>query len=86
MALKPGRAAVFGVFGELDENVNRYIPSVEAALQAAGITYRFKIYPNSPHAFHNDRGPSYRADTAREAWIDTLNWFAQYLGLPAPSF
>jgi len=79
------RAAVFGVYGGLDQNTNASIPEAEAALQAAGITYRFKIYPDSPHGFFNDTGARYRSATAVEAWGDTLNWFAQYLDLPAPS-
>jgi carboxymethylenebutenolidase len=79
------RAAIFAVYGGLDERVDAGIPDVEAAMQAAGTTYEIKVYPQSLHAFHDDTSPnSYNPDTAREAWIDTLNWFAEYLGLPQP--
>lgn len=75
------RAAVFGVYGELDQRINAGIPAIEAALQQAGTTYQLKIYPNSNHAFHNDTGQNYNPETAAQARSDTLNWFAQHLGL-----
>ncbi len=80
------RAAVLAVYGELDQRLDQGIPAIEAALQAAGIEYRINVYPHSPHAFFNDTGASYTPDTARQAWIDTLTWFAQHLDLPAPRF
>lgn len=79
------KAAVLGVFGELDERINAGMETLGPDLNAAGVTYQFKIYRDSPHAFHNDTGASYRRDTAVEAYTDTLNWFAQHLGLPAPT-
>jgi dienelactone hydrolase len=79
------RAAVLGVYGELDERLNHGIPAIRSALEAAGIVHRIVVYPNSPHGFHSDTGSSFRPDTARQAWIDTLNWFAEHLELPAPS-
>jgi len=80
------RAAVLGVYGELDANTNRSIPDLQAALDAARVTYQMNIYPNSMHAFHADHRPSYNPQTAPQAWMDTLTWFATYLGLPAPTF
>jgi carboxymethylenebutenolidase len=79
------QAAVFGVYGDLDERINAGIPELEPALQAAGVLYQLKIYPNSEHGFYADFKPQYNPVTAPEAWVDTLNWFAQNLGLPAPS-
>jgi carboxymethylenebutenolidase len=79
------RAAVLGVYGELDERVNAGIPDIDAMLQAAGKTYELKVYPSSLHGFHDDSGnPAYNPATAPEAWRDTLSWFARYLELPAP--
>jgi carboxymethylenebutenolidase len=81
------RAAIHANYGELDERVNAGISDLESALQAAEIEYRIKIYPNSPHAFFADTNArSYRADTAVQAWMDMLNWFAEHLGLLAPRF
>ena len=38
------------------------------------------------HAFHADHRPSFNPVTAPQAWMDTLNWFANYLGLQPPTF
>jgi carboxymethylenebutenolidase len=78
------RAAIFGVYGELDERLNEGIPAVEAAMQAAGTMHQIKVYPDSLHGFHGDGSPAYNPVTAPEAWRDTLQWFAQHLGLPTP--
>jgi carboxymethylenebutenolidase len=79
------RAAVLGVYGDLDTRLNEGIPAVTEALQAAGVTHRITVYPDSQHAFHADFRPSYNPVTAPQAWGDTLRWFAEYLGLPAPA-
>ncbi len=56
-------------------------------MQAAGVEYRVRVYPNSPHGFFDDTSPSsYRPEAATQAWMDTLTWFAEHLGLPAPRF
>jgi carboxymethylenebutenolidase len=78
------RAAVLGVYGELDQNINPGIPALTAALEAAGIRHEIKVYPNSLHAFHADHRPAFNPQTAPQAWIDTLNWFATYLRLDPP--
>lgn len=72
------------MYGELDERINAAIPDLTAELQAAGTVHQINIYPDSPHAFHNDTGASYRQQQAVTAFIDTLNWFATHLRLPEP--
>ena len=78
------KAAMLGVYGELDNNINQGIPDLGEALIAAGTTYQMNVYPNSLHAFHADHRPSYNPETAPQAWMDTLNWFATHLGLQPP--
>jgi carboxymethylenebutenolidase len=75
------RAAVLGVYGELDERINASIPDLREALMAAGVTYEIKIYPRANHSFHNDTGDRYEPEAAQQAWRDTISWFAQHLGL-----
>ena len=48
-------------------------------IKAAGVTYEFKIYPNTQHAFHNDTGPRYNQEQALAAWNDVQAWFGRYL-------
>ena len=78
------RAAMLGVYGELDNNINAAIPALGEALAAAGVTHQINIYPASMHAFHADHRQSYNPETAPQAWIDTLSWFSTYLGLEQP--
>lgn len=73
------KAAVLGVYAELDERIGAGIPDLEAALKAAGTTYEIKIYPGVNHAFHNDTGDRYDETQATQAWNDTLAWFAGHM-------
>ncbi|MCC6454528.1 MAG: dienelactone hydrolase family protein [Caldilineaceae bacterium] len=73
------QAAVLGVYAEQDERINAGIPDLEAALDAAGVTYEIKIYPGVNHAFHNDTGERYVEEQATQAWNDMLAWFEQYI-------
>ena len=80
------RAAILAVYGGLDERTDAGIPAIREALDAAGVTYDVKIYPDSRHAFFDDSGnPAYNPVTAVQAWVDTLNWFAQHLRLGPPN-
>jgi carboxymethylenebutenolidase len=73
------RAAVLGVYAENDGRINAGIEALRQALEAAGVTYQFNIYPGVDHAFHNDTGTRYVEEQARQAWQDTLDWFAMHL-------
>jgi carboxymethylenebutenolidase len=73
------KAAVFGVYAELDERINGGKADLEKALADAGITYQMKVYPGVNHAFHNDTGERYDEAQATQAWQDTLAWFEQYV-------
>jgi carboxymethylenebutenolidase len=73
------KAAVFGVYAELDNRITGSKDALEQALMDAGITYQMKVYPGVNHAFHNDTGPRYVEAQATQAWLDTLAWFEQYL-------
>lgn len=73
------QAAVFGVYAEQDARINAGIDALREALDEAGITYEFKIYPGVDHAFHNDTSSRYVEEQATQAWQDTLAWFETYL-------
>lgn len=61
---------MLGVFGELDnliavEDVRR----LRDALEAAGRSYRIRLFPDSPHGWLNDTMPGrYRRPQAEDAW------------------
>lgn len=73
------QAAVLGVYAGLDERINAGIEPLREALDAAGVTYEIKIYPDVAHAFHNDTGERYNEEQAIQAWNDMMAWFEQYL-------
>ncbi len=72
------KAAVFGVYAELDARITPGKDALETALKAAGITHQMKVYPGVEHAFHNDTSLRYDKIQATQAWQDTLAWFARY--------
>ncbi|MCC6315122.1 MAG: dienelactone hydrolase family protein [Thermomicrobiales bacterium] len=74
------KAAVFGVYSsDPGDFANKGQEALAAALTAAGVTFKFEIYPDTQHAFHNDTGPRYNAAQARQAWHDAVGWFETYV-------
>jgi carboxymethylenebutenolidase len=73
------KAPVLGLYGEADQGIPvAQLDAMKAALQAAGKTFDFKIYPGAPHGFHADYRPSYRKDVAEDAWNQMTAWFKKY--------
>jgi carboxymethylenebutenolidase len=73
-----------GFYGQDDPRIVTGLPAFEAALVAAGVDHELRVYPDTPHAFFNDTRPSYRPESARDAWGRTLAFFAEALG-PVPT-
>jgi carboxymethylenebutenolidase len=70
------KAAVLGIYGSLDSRITGGVPELEEALKNAGVTYEIKIYDGAEHAFHNDTGPRYNPEAAKDVWEKTLAWLA----------
>jgi carboxymethylenebutenolidase len=73
------KAAVFGVFAEMDTRITGTAPAMEAELKKSGAPYQIVNYPGVNHAFHNDTGTRYDAAQASKAWVATIEWFRKYL-------
>jgi carboxymethylenebutenolidase len=74
------KAAVFAVYGALDERVNAGIDDMMVALKTAGTTHDHKVYEGAPHAFHNHTNAErHNATAAKDAWADALAWFDKHL-------
>ena len=73
------RAAVLGIYAELDARVNASRERAEAALKRAGLTHEIRTFPGADHAFFNDTGPRYNEQAAREAYAAVLGWFGRHL-------
>ena len=72
-------AAVLAIYGGNDNRINSGIPAIEEAMKANNKIYEKVIYPGADHAFHNDTGPRYNPEAAKDAWGRTLAWFDLYV-------
>jgi carboxymethylenebutenolidase len=73
------RAAVLGVYAELDTRVNATRDAAQAALEKAGLVHELRTFPGVNHAFFNDTGARYDATQAAAAYQAVLDWFGQHL-------
>ncbi|HZB31848.1 MAG TPA: dienelactone hydrolase family protein [Streptosporangiaceae bacterium] len=73
------KAAVLGIYAELDQRVNASREDAEAALRRAGLTHEIITYPGANHAFFNDTGPRYNVNAAGQAYQKVLDWFGTHL-------
>src|SRR6516165_5051590 len=70
---------VLGLYGAEDQGIPvDQVNQMKAALQAAGKTAEFKIYPGAPHGFHADYRPTYRKEAADDGWAQMTAWFKKY--------
>jgi carboxymethylenebutenolidase len=72
-------APVLGLYGETDARITGNAPALAEAMQAAGKSFEYHVYPGAAHAFFNDEAPVYNAEAARDAWGKTLAFFRQHL-------
>jgi carboxymethylenebutenolidase len=79
--LKGSKAAVLGVYAELDSRVNATRDAARAALRAAKLKHEIVTFPGVDHAFFNDTGPRYNAPAAAAAYQRVLRWFARYVDI-----
>jgi carboxymethylenebutenolidase len=73
------RAAVLGIYAELDSRVNATRPAARAALRRAGLRHQIVTYPDVDHAFFNPTGARYDRDAATAAYRRMLAWFGKYV-------
>ena len=70
---------MLGLYGGADAGILvDSVHEMEAALQAAGKTAEFHIYPDAPHGFVADYRASYRQDAAEDGWARMIAWFKKY--------
>ena len=71
---------LMGNFGETDGNPTPAdVSQIEAALDAAGKSYDFKMYPGAGHGFNCDDRDSYNQAAAEDAQARTLAFFNEHL-------
>jgi carboxymethylenebutenolidase len=73
------QSPILGLFGEEDPRLIPQLPGFERAMKDAQKSLEVRVYPKTPHAFFNDTRSSYRPEAARDAWAQTLRFFATTL-------
>jgi carboxymethylenebutenolidase len=77
--LTGSRAAVLGVYAELDSRVNASRAAARTALRRAGLKHQVVTYPGVDHAFFNPTGSRYDAAAAAAAYRRMVAWFGRYV-------
>ena len=73
------KAAVLGVYAELDARVNASRASARGALRKAGLKHRIVTFPGVDHAFFNPTSARYNAAAASSAYRQMLSWFQTHV-------
>ena len=78
-SLSGEKAAVLGIYAELDSRVNATRAAARAALRKAGLRHQIVTYPDVDHAFFNPTGSRYDREAATAAYRRMLAWFGTYV-------
>ena len=78
-SLTGSKAAVLGIYAELDSRVNASRPAARTALVKAGLRHQIVTYPGVDHAFFNPAGARHDPAAAAAAYRRTLSWFGTHL-------
>jgi carboxymethylenebutenolidase len=77
--LAGARAAVLGIYADLDTRVNATRAAARTALRRAGLRHQIVTYPDVDHAFFNPTGSRYDRATATAAYRRMLAWFGTHV-------
>ena len=69
------KAPLLGHLAAVDERINAAWPAYEAALKAAGASYKMHQYAGTQHGFNNDTTPRYDAAAAALSWERSVAFF-----------
>jgi len=73
------KAPVLGLYGGADSGIpNDTVEKMQAALKEAKQPSEIVLYPDTPHGFHADYRPSYRAKEAADGWKRLIEWFKKH--------
>jgi carboxymethylenebutenolidase len=77
--LTGSKAAVLGVYAELDARVNASRAAARAALRRAKLRHQIVTYPGVDHAFFNPTGSRHDPAAAAAAYRRMLAWFGTHV-------
>jgi carboxymethylenebutenolidase len=78
-SLAGSRAAVLGVYAELDGRVNASRATARAALRTAGLKHAIVTYPGVDHAFFNPTSSRHDPTAAAAAYRRMMSWFGTHV-------
>ena len=78
-SLAGSKAAVLGIYAELDARVNASRAAARAALRKAKLRHQIVTFPGVDHAFFNPTGSRYDPAAAANAYRRVLSWFETYV-------
>jgi carboxymethylenebutenolidase len=78
-SLAGAKAAVLGIYADLDSRVNATRSAARTALRKAGLKHSIVTYPDVDHAFFNPTSSRYDRDAATAAYRRMINWFDTYV-------
>jgi carboxymethylenebutenolidase len=72
---------ILAFYGEDDSALTDALPELIASMQAAKVDFKYTVFAGAGHAFFNDTNPVvYRAEPARIAWDETLEFLGKHVG------
>jgi carboxymethylenebutenolidase len=77
--LTGSKAAVLGIYAELDSRVNASRPAARAALRRAELRHQIVTYPGVDHAFFNPTSSRHDPAAAAAAYRRMLDWFRTHV-------
>ena len=77
--LAGAKAAVLGIYAELDSRVNASRAAARAALRKAGLRHQIVTYPGVDHAFFNPTSSRHDPAAAAAAYRRMLAWFGTHV-------
>jgi carboxymethylenebutenolidase len=77
--LSGARAAVLGIYAELDSRVNATRTAARSALRKARLKHSIVTYPDVDHAFFNPTSSRYDRAAATAAYRRMISWFDKYV-------
>ena len=82
MELASLQAPLLGIFGGQDKGIPLAdVDKFRESLASLGKSAEIHVYPEAEHAFANPSGTRYRAEDAEDAWLKTLAFLEQHLGV-----
>ncbi len=71
---------ILAFYGEKDTALVQDLPRLQMSMKKFNKDFRFKVYPNTGHAFMNDTNPTtYNKEAADDAWKESLKFLKELL-------